>query len=67
MGGACSTYGGEESCIQGFGGGNLRERDLLGDPRVDGRKILKLTFKKWDVGVWTGSSWLRIGIAGGLL
>jgi len=20
MGGACSTYGGEESCIQGFGG-----------------------------------------------
>jgi len=23
---ACSTYGGEERLIQGFGGGNLRER-----------------------------------------
>jgi hypothetical protein len=22
---------------------------------------------KWDVGVWTGSSWLRIGTAGGHL
>ena len=26
MGGACSVYGGEELCLQGFGGGNLRER-----------------------------------------
>ena len=33
----------------------------MGDPGVDGRKILKLIFRKWDVGVWTGSSWLRIG------
>ena len=35
MGGACSAYGGEEMCIQGFGG----ERDHLGDPGVDGRII----------------------------
>jgi len=21
-------------------------------------------FRKWDVGVWTGSSWLRIGTGG---
>jgi hypothetical protein len=21
-------------------------------------------FRKWDVGVWTGSSWLRIGTVG---
>jgi len=27
MGGACSKYGGEERCIQGFGGGDLMERD----------------------------------------
>jgi hypothetical protein len=33
----------------------------LGTPRLDGRIILRLTFRKWDVGVWTGSSWLRIG------
>jgi hypothetical protein len=24
-------------------------------------------FRKWDVGVWTGSSWLRIGTSGELL
>jgi hypothetical protein len=29
MGDACSTYGGEETCIQGFGGGKLREGDHL--------------------------------------
>jgi hypothetical protein len=33
----------------------------LGDPDVDGRIILRWIFKKWVVGVWTGSSWLRIG------
>jgi len=30
-----------ERCIQGFGGENLRERDHLGDPGVDGRIILR--------------------------
>ena len=40
---------------------NLRERDHLGDPGVDGRIILRWIFRKWDVGVWTGSSWLRTG------
>jgi hypothetical protein len=23
-----------------------------------------LIFRKWDVGIWTGSSWLRIGTGG---
>jgi len=50
MGRACSTYGEEERCIQGFGGGNLRERDHLGDPGVDGRIILKWIFKTWEEG-----------------
>ena len=48
----------------GFWWGNLRERDLLGDPAVDGRIILRWIFRKWDMGVWTGSSWLRIGTVG---
>jgi len=51
----------------GFWWGNLRERDHLGDPGVDGRIILRRIFRKWNVGVWTGSSWLRIGTGGGLL
>jgi hypothetical protein len=40
--------------------GNLKERDHLGDPGIDGRIILRWTFRKWVVGVWTGLSWLRI-------
>ena len=51
----------------GFWCGNLRVRDHLGDPAVDGRIILRWIFRKWDVGVWTGSSWLRIGTGGGHL
>jgi hypothetical protein len=45
----------------GFLWGNLRERDHFEDPGIDGRIILRRIFRKWDVGVWTGSSWLRIG------
>jgi hypothetical protein len=41
--------------------GNLRERDFWGDPGGDGRIILRWIFRKWNVGVWTGLSWLRIG------
>jgi hypothetical protein len=37
------------------------ERDHLGDPKVDKRIILRWIFRKWDVGVWTGLSWHRIG------
>jgi hypothetical protein len=32
---------------------------------VEGRIILRWIFRKWDVWVWIGSSWLRIGIGGG--
>jgi len=45
----------------------VREIYKLGDPYVDGRIILKWTFRKWDVGLWTGSSWLRIGTDDGQL
>jgi len=30
-------------------------------------EILRWFFRKWDVGVWTGLSWLRIGTGGGRL
>ena len=46
---------------------NLRESDHWGDPGADGKIILRWIFRKWDVGVWTGWSWLRIGTGGGHL
>ena len=36
-------------CGYGIGEGNLRERDHLGDPVVDGRIILSCIFRKCDV------------------
>jgi hypothetical protein len=43
----------------------MRERDLLEDPGVDGRIILRWIFRKWVGGVWTGLIWLRIETGGG--
>jgi hypothetical protein len=52
---------------RGFWCGNLREGDHWGDSGVDGRIILRRILGKWDVGVWTGLGWLRIGTGGGRL
>jgi len=46
----------------GFWWRNMRE-----DPGVNGRKILRWIYRKWAMGIWTGSSWLRIGTGGGHL
>jgi len=51
----------------GFWWGNPREEDHWGDPGVDGRIILRWICRKWDVGAWTESIWLRIGTGGGHL
>jgi len=37
----------------------------LGEPGADGSIILRWIFRKWDVGVWAGLRWLRIGTVGG--
>ena len=67
MSGVCSTYGGQERCIRVPGGKYLKEIGHLEDTGVDGRIILRWIFSKWDVGLWTRSSWLRIETGGGHL
>jgi len=52
IGGACSAFGGEERRIQGIGG-ETGVKERVGDPRVNGRIILRWIFRKWDVGVWS--------------
>jgi len=47
--------------------GKPEGKNHLGDPGVDVRKILRWILRKRDVGVWTGSSWVRIGTGGGHL
>jgi hypothetical protein len=51
----------------GFWWGNLKERDHLEEPGPDGRIILRRIFRKWDVGAWTSSIWLKIGTGVGYL
>jgi hypothetical protein len=39
----------------------------VGRPRRRWKDNLRWIFRKWDLGVWTGSSWLRIETGGGHL
>ena len=57
---ACSTYGGEERCIQVLVGRPKGKRQL-GRSGVDGRILLKWIIKKWDGEAWLGLIWFRIG------
>jgi len=66
MGRTCSAYGEGRGVYRALVGKPEGTRPL-GRPGVDGRIILIWIFRKWDVGVWTGSSWLRIGTGGGHL
>jgi len=59
MGGACGTCGGQERSYRILVG-DLRERDHLEDLGVDGKIILKWSFKRRDGEAWTGLIWLRI-------
>ena len=47
-----------------FWWGNLRERDHLEDPGIDGRIILRWIFRKADGGTWTGLIWLWLKAGG---
>jgi hypothetical protein len=61
LGRACSTYGGIGAVHTGFCWGNLRERDHLEDPHIDGRIILRWIFRKRDGDVdLYGSGWGQV-------
>jgi hypothetical protein len=48
---------GRGEAYTGYWWGNMKERDHLVDPGVDGRIILRWIFRRWNVSVWTGLSW----------
>ena len=47
--------------------GKSVEKRPLGRPRRRWEDSIKWIFRKWDVGAWTGTSWLRIRTGGGNL
>jgi hypothetical protein len=61
---ACSAYGGRGEGCTGFWWGNMKERNNWGDSGLDRKIILRRIFRKWDMGVWIGLSWLRIETGG---
>ena len=51
----------------GFWLGKPEGKRPIGRPRCRWEDNIKMDFRKWDMGVWSGSSWLRIGTGGGRL
>jgi len=50
----------------GFWSGNPKEGDHLGHTGIDGSVKLRLIFRKWFMGAWSGLIWLSIGKGGGV-
>jgi len=61
------AYLGEESGCRGSCWGNRREGDHWEDLGVDVWIILGWISRSWDVVIWTGLGWPRIGTFGGRL
>jgi hypothetical protein len=56
---------GEKSGVYRVWVGKPEGKRRLERPRVRWEDNIKMDFRKWNVGVRTGSSWLRIGTGGG--
>jgi len=54
IGGTCITQGGRKGLYRVLVG-TTEGKDQLGDPGVGGRILIRWIFRKWDVGVWSGS------------
>jgi hypothetical protein len=57
--GACSTYGGERRGIYRVLVGKPEGKRPLERPRHRWEDNIKMHLRKWDVGVQTGSGWLK--------
>ena len=66
MGGARSTYGGEERLYKVLVW-KPEGKTPLGRTRRRWEDNIKMDLQKLSVGAWTGSSWFRIGTGGGHL
>jgi len=66
MGGTCSAYGDRRGVYRVLVGKPDGKRSL-GRPGLRWKDHIKIALQEGDVGVWTGSSWLRIGTGGGHL
>ena len=64
--GHVARMGEERGCV-GSWWGNRMERDHWRDLGVDGWIVLGWISRRWDVGIWTGLGWPRIGTGGGRL
>ena len=58
---------GEEREMYRFLLGKPEGKRPLGDLGVDWWIILGHIFRRWDLGIWTGLGWLRLGTGGGRL
>jgi len=56
LAGACSTYG-ERKVVYSVLLGKPEGKNYLENPGVYIRILLRWIFRKWGVGVWTGSRW----------
>jgi len=64
--GHVARIGGEERCIQGFGG-ETWGKGPLGRSRRIWEDNIKINLQEVDVGALTGLIWLRVGTGGGHL
>jgi hypothetical protein len=59
MGGARSTNGGDEKCMQKFSQKTLME-EAIWETGIDGKIVLTEMLRRWDVRVWSGFNRLMI-------